>query len=128
MIHTDFTSENWAYADKKVFIFGGTGGLGSRLARYLARDYDVAKLGSEKVNLLDGDAVKKFIGWDADIIINMAGYNYNSFLHRYKDYTEIDKQINVNIMGNIHILNAALPLMRKNKYGRIIIASSILTP
>lgn len=128
MIHTDFSSENWFYADNKVVVFGGTGGLGSRLVRYLSKDYDVGKVGSKDVDLRDAPKVESFLkSCDADVIINMSGYNYNSFLHKYKDYTEIDRLIDVNIWGNIHLLTAALPLMREKKYGRIILASSVLT-
>ena len=101
MIHTDFNSENWFYADNKVVVFGGTGALGSRLVRYLSKDYDVGKLGSKDIDLCDAPKVQSFLkSCDPDVIINMAGYNYNSFLHKYNDFSEIDHLINVNIWGN----------------------------
>ena len=61
MIHTDFTSENWIYADNKVVLFGGTGGLGTRLVRRLGKKYDVAKVGSKDVDICDAIQVRNFI-------------------------------------------------------------------
>jgi len=128
MIHTDFTSENWIYADNKVVVFGGTGGVGSRLVRYLSKDYNVGKVGSKDVDICNAPAVESFLKFcDADVIINSSGYNYDCFLHKYETFEEIDRLININIWGNIHILKAALPLMRKKKYGRIILLSSVLS-
>jgi NAD(P)-dependent dehydrogenase (short-subunit alcohol dehydrogenase family) len=47
-------------------------------------------------------------------------------LHKYKDNeNELAKQVDINILGVTKCLSYALDSMRKNKYGRIILASSI---
>lgn len=129
MIHTEFHTEDWLYAENKIVLFGGTGGLGERLAQYFSSDYNVGKVGSKDVDVGSPSDVADFLqSSEPDIIINMSGYNHSSFLHKYvDDMDEIEHMIDVNIWGNIHILNEALPLMRKNGYGRIILASSVLS-
>lgn len=115
---------------KKLVLFGGTGGLGEELGKKLEANYDVLSLGSKKLDITDKLAVDKFFHInDIDIVINMAAYNYDSFLHKYEyeRYHEIDKQLNVNIKGNINILSSCLPYMKKKQYGRIIAASSVLS-
>ena len=58
----------------------------------------------------------------------MSGYNHNTILHKYDgNDIEIKKQIQINIEGNLNILANCLPSMRENKYGRIILTSSILS-
>ena len=131
MIHTDFYSDDWIYGEDKIILFGGTGGLGEKIAQYFSSDYNVGKIGSKDVDVCSSSEVGEFLELsNPDIIINMSGYNYNSFLHKYEanGYNhEIEEMIDVNIWGNINILNHALPLMRKNGYGRIILASSVLS-
>ena len=129
MIHTDFFSEKWIYADNKVIIFGGTGGLGSQIANEMSNNWEVAKVGSRHANVTDAKAVNNLISLsDADVIINMSGFNSSSFLHKVdtEEGGSVDDIIEVNIRGNINILRSALPQMRKNGYGRIILASSVL--
>ena len=124
----NFYSDGWLSSDNKVVVFGGTGGLGRGLCTSLSGEYDVVKVGSADVNITDPVAVSTFLkDLNPDIIINMSGYNYNSFLHKYDNYDDLEKMIEVNIYGNIHILCNALPLMREKGYGRIILASSVLS-
>ncbi len=115
---------------KKLVLFGGTGGLGEKLGKKLETNYDVLSLGSKQLDITNKLAVDKFFHInDVDIVVNMAAYNYDSFMHKYEHekYHEIDKQIDVNLKGNINILSSCLPYMRKKKYGRIIAASSVLS-
>ena len=111
-------------------LFGASGGLGRQLIDSLSIDYKTFALSSKDVNVTSFDEVKKFFDNNSiDIVINLTGYNFNSFIHKYdkKSINEINKAINVNIIGNTNILINCLPKMRKNKFGRIILASSILS-
>lgn len=118
---------------KSIIIFGGTGGIGSGLYHYIKeRNYfldeqiSVIPLGSKDVDLSKEKEVKSFFECNKpDVIINMSGINYDGFLHKV-NLDEVRRLININIMANINILNCVLPYMRKNKYGRIILPSSIL--
>ena len=130
MIYTDFENNDWKKADHKIIVFGGTGGIGGRLVERLSKTWDVGKVGSRTVDITDRQSVVDFLDWaNAGIIINMSGYNYNSFLHKYNydSFGGVEDMIDVNIYGNINILTAALPIMRQLNYGRIILASSVLS-
>lgn len=114
---------------KTVALFGAGGGLGSQLRPLLKAKYNVLALRSAYVDITDLDQVNQFFNsYQPDIVVNLSGYNYDSFLHKYSqdNYDEINKQIDINIKGNINILSSCLPYMREKQYGRIILVSSIL--
>jgi NAD(P)-dependent dehydrogenase (short-subunit alcohol dehydrogenase family) len=112
---------------KKIAFFGGSSGLGSQVIPYLQSKYDVSSIGSKVVNLIKNDDITNYFDINSpDIVIIFSNYNYNSFLHKYKDNeNELAKQVDINISGVTKCLSYALDSMRKNKYGRIILASSI---
>jgi NAD(P)-dependent dehydrogenase (short-subunit alcohol dehydrogenase family) len=112
---------------KKIAFFGGSGGLGSQVIPYLQSKYDVSSVGSVVVNLTENADIANYFNLNSpDIVVIFSNYNYNSFLHKYRDNeNQLDKQIDINITGVTKCLSYALDSMRKNNYGRIIIASSI---
>lgn len=113
---------------KKIVIFGGTGGLGSKITERLT-DYELFSLGSKDIDVTDNKAVQHFFETnDVDIVINMSGVNHDCFIHKLPLCNEdlINKQIDVNIKGNLNILGNCLTNMRNNLYGRIITISSVL--
>ena len=112
---------------KKIAFFGGSGGLGSQVIPYLQSKYDVSSVGSVVVNLTKNADISNYFNLNSpDIVVIFSNYNYNSFLHKYKDNeNQMDKQIDINITGVTKCLSYVLDSMRKNNYGRIIIASSI---
>jgi NAD(P)-dependent dehydrogenase (short-subunit alcohol dehydrogenase family) len=114
---------------KNVVLFGAGGGLGSQLLPLLEQKYKVLAVRSTDVDVTNYDQVNQFFQSNQiDIVINLSGYNYDSFIHKYSqsDYNEINKQIDINIKGNINVLSSCLPHMREQKYGRIILISSVL--
>lgn len=114
---------------KKIALIGGSGGIGSKLASLLSSKYYTFNMSSKDLNLTDIYNLNSFfLNNDIDIVINLAGYNFDCFLHKYNEtnYQEIDKQLNVVVKGSINLLNACLPSMRDRGFGRIIMASSIL--
>lgn len=113
---------------KKVVIFGGTGGLGSQVTERLT-DYELLSLGSRDLDVTNSKAVQHFFETnDIDIVINMSGINHDCFIHKLPTCDEdmVNKQIDVNIKGNLNILRSCLANMRNNLYGRIITISSVL--
>jgi NAD(P)-dependent dehydrogenase (short-subunit alcohol dehydrogenase family) len=114
----------------RIVLFGGSGGLGSQLKPKLDKDYKVISLSSKDVDVTNYNEVRDFfVGNDIDIVINLSGYNYNSFLHKYGEDNIVEryKQIDVNIIGSMNILTNCLPQMRERNFGRIILISSILS-
>jgi len=114
---------------KTITLFGGTGGLGSQLVPLLKEHYSIIAVGSKDVDVTNYAAVQSFFNTnEVDILINLSGYNYDSFLHKYTEdsYSEVLKQIDINIKGTINVTSCALPQMREKQYGRIVLLSSVL--
>lgn len=59
-------------------------------------------------------------------LINCAGINYNSFAHKsdIKDWSNV---ITVNLIGTFNVIRCFLPIMREQRYGRIVNLSSIVS-
>jgi NAD(P)-dependent dehydrogenase (short-subunit alcohol dehydrogenase family) len=115
---------------KKIVVFGGTGGLGSKLIPFLEKKYDVTSVGSKNVDITSFSEVQKYFNEnDFDIVLNMSGSKYDVFLSKIKDsdQEDINKMIDVNIKGNINIVSSCLPKMIEKKYGRIISISSVFS-
>jgi NAD(P)-dependent dehydrogenase (short-subunit alcohol dehydrogenase family) len=113
---------------KKVIILGGTGGLGREVTQLLGEKYDVYAVGS-KLDITDFQALQRWFHVNQyDVVINLAGYNYDTLIHKYDEESiyEAEKQIKINALGNVNLLAACLPNMRTNGFGRVILISSVL--
>jgi NAD(P)-dependent dehydrogenase (short-subunit alcohol dehydrogenase family) len=113
---------------KKIVVFGGTGGLGSEVINLL-KNYNITAIGSKDVDISNFYEVETFFKENSyDIVINLAGINYDVFIHKINEthLDKINKQLDVNIKGTINIISNCLPAMRENNYGRIITISSVL--
>jgi len=111
----------------KIVFFGGTGGLGSKVIEHLGT-HTIKPVGSRLVNLEEELEIQKYFNSnkDLDVLVIFSNYNFNSFLHKYKDnQEELNKQIAINIGGVTTCIANALPNMRERNFGRIILASSI---
>lgn len=117
---------------KQIVIFGSTGGLGSQITELFEKEnnFEIHKPESDIVDISKRQVVENFFSDnDIDIVLNLAAYNFDSFIHKYSADIdkEIDRQVSVNVKGSVNILSSCLPKMRNNKFGRIIFASSIVT-
>lgn len=115
---------------KKILVVGGTGGLGSKVAEIMSEKYDVTKVGSKELDLRSIDQCENYFNNNEfDIIINLAGVNYDTFIHKIgsSNYENIQNMIDVNIKGTINLTSSSLKKMREKKYGRIIMISSVLS-
>jgi len=59
------------------------------------------------------------------VLVNCAGINYNKYAHKADPVLWADT-INVNLIGTFNMINALLPIMREQGYGRIINFSSVV--
>ena len=115
--------------NKKLVLFGATGGLGKKLLPFLEKNYDVIPLGSNDCNIVSaGECKKLFSSNEVDIVVNLAGLSIDRFIHKLcdKDHWDMYNQLDVNIQGTLNVLSTALPGMRERGFGRIILASSVL--
>jgi NAD(P)-dependent dehydrogenase (short-subunit alcohol dehydrogenase family) len=83
----------------------------------------------QKVNISNLEDVNLFIN-NLDVtneitLINCAGINYNSFAHK-ADLKDWHSVIDVNLKGTFNIINAFLPVMRIEGFGRIVNLSSVV--
>jgi 3-oxoacyl-[acyl-carrier protein] reductase len=115
---------------KKVLIVGGRGGLGSKVSKFMLDGYELTSVGSKDLDIRSINECEVFFKDKSfDIVINFAGVNYDSFIHKI-DSENIDKiqnLLDVNIKGTINLVSTVLKEMRKNRYGRIILISSVLS-
>ena len=115
---------------KKILIIGGSGGLGKQVSFILEKKYEVTSIGSKDLDIRDFNKCNLFFENNSyDIVINFAGINYDTLIHKI-NLNNIDKikdLIDVNINGAINVVSSCLKSMRDNKYGRIILISSVLS-
>jgi len=146
-------NEKYSFTDKKVLITGGTKGIGLAIAKYIinnesvsdlivcsrnAENVDSARLSFDKIptttkiwglecDVTDQKQVEIMINkHKPDIIITSAGTNTCKY---FKDTTNEDfqKQFDVDCLGVINCVRAALKHMIIKKEGRIVNISSLLT-
>jgi NAD(P)-dependent dehydrogenase (short-subunit alcohol dehydrogenase family) len=84
----------------------------------------------EKVDVSDYKSVGAWINGFESVpekitLLNCAGTNYNAVAHKADPETWA-RVIEVNLIGTFNIIHAVLPIMRDQKYGRIINFSSIV--
>lgn len=122
---------------KTIIITGASSGIGLVTGEYLARKgYKIYGLSRSKpesklINYLPCDVTDKeqvtkaFQAIDEEIfaVINNAGIGISGPIET-TEITEIDKIIDVNIMGVVNVCQVALPYLRKTK-GRIINIGSV---
>lgn len=135
--------------DKIVMITGAAGSIGEAIAEEFVKegakifitDLDKAKLAEIKAGIGDNcaykeaditvfddvkavfEASKAAYGNTIDILVNVAGIIGNRAVEDITE-EEWDKQFDVNCKGTFFFVKSAVPLMKKNKYGKIINFSS----
>ena len=135
--------------DKNVLVTGAAGSIGEAIAREFVKegarvfitDLDKTKLEAIKNNIGDKcafkeanitkwddvtavfDAFKAVYGERIDVLVNVAGIIGNRAVEDITE-EEWDKQFAVNCKGTFFFVKSAVPMMKKNKYGRIINFSS----
>lgn len=112
-----------------ILVVGGTRGLGAVIAEGLKRSDDVVcAVGTKDCDITDKESIDTLYHYDMyfDVIINFAGITAGGMFHKTKD-TNIQRMIDTNINGSVNLVHRALPGMRERHYGRIILASSILS-
>ena len=137
---------------KVAIVTGGTQGIGEAISLRFARegakvaivnrDIERGKKSVEKIKSHNGNAMnfvcdvsqKKSVlkmvenvlshFGTIDIVVGNAGLMINKPIEQYEE-SEWDSIIEVNLKGNFLLAQAIVPIMKSNKYGKIIFISSI---
>jgi len=83
-----------------------------------------------KLDVCNFEQINSFLqGRSADLkeitLINCAGITYNAFTHK-SDPVKWEKVVETNLFGTYNFIRALLPIMREQKFGRIINFSSVV--
>ena len=136
--------------NKKVFITGASGGIGSAICdKFLEQDFCLVLTSSSaekieklkkiygsnhyyyQVNLSSSDNLQNCLEKisqdhkDITVIINNAGKTHDNLIFRMKS-EQWSEVIQTNLNSNYQIIKSLLPNMLSNKYGKIIGISSIV--
>ena len=84
----------------------------------------------EKIDVTKMDEINDFIQRKAAVLqditlINCAGISYNAFTHK-SDPDKWKSVVETNLFGTYNFIRTLLPLMREQKFGRIINFSSVV--
>ena len=123
-----------------VIIIGASRGIGKYLfEKFKSLDFQIIGTynstfsnseGLSKVDVTDFNQVSDWIDKEKELInnitlINCAGISYNSFAHK-SDPAKWKNVIDVNLIGSYNCIRALLPIMRAQKFGRIINFASVV--
>jgi NAD(P)-dependent dehydrogenase (short-subunit alcohol dehydrogenase family) len=83
-----------------------------------------------KIDVCNLDEINSFIALRREelkeiTLINCAGISYNSFTHK-SDSEKWKSVVETNLFGTYNFIRALLPIMREQKFGRIINFSSVV--
>jgi short-subunit dehydrogenase len=131
---------------KKVFITGGTSGLGAALARYYdSHGYMVGVCGRDESRFKSEfpsssaikfyradvsnrkeifDVIKEFSVGGLDLVIANAGFSH-SRKTKVPNFDESEAIIQVNLLGTLYTFEAALESMLKKQQGHLVAISSV---
>ena len=128
-----------SFADKRIMLTGGSGGIGELTAAALMREgADVAVVsrsdgprGARHIRAdlatMDGiaQACRIAAREDPDILINMAGVQFFGPAET-QPLEDLRSGYNVNLVAPVALCNACLPAMRRRNAGQIVNIGSIL--
>ena len=127
--------------NKVILVTGASSGIGFEIATYLSKNNYIVYGGSRslaitedfkpiKLDVTDDESVKEVVAevfareGRIDVLINNAGVGSAGAIEK-TPIEDIRKSFEVNLFGVVRMCQAVLPLMRQNKFGKIINISTL---
>lgn len=96
----------------KIFITGGSGHLGQKLVEYLSNEHNVYAPDRNECDILDISGLKTIISsFHPNIVIHLA-----AFVDTFGCEKDIEKALDVNVLGTINMVKACLEVECKFIY------------
>ena len=127
---------------RRVFITGGSSGLGLALARHYLEQGDVVGVCSRSerevlggraqhhaVDVTDGPALKRVVESFASESLDVMVINAGVHVRHKTPWPDVDvarKNVEVNVLGAVNALDAALGIFRKRGRGRVVLVASVV--
>lgn len=126
-----------------IIITGASRGIGNYLFNSFSKNNQELVIGTYfntipsenigmyiKLDVCDYEQVADFVQTKSDVLkeitlINCAGITYNAYTHK-SDPQKWKNVVETNLFGTYNLIRALLPLMREQKFGRIINFSSVV--
>lgn len=121
-----------------IVVIGASGGIGRQLATMLPdkvyRTTHISLTGTAggiKLDITDPISVQEFASWadrmlgDKIVVVNASGLNKNGVVHKLED-GDWDVVMDVNLRGPFLLCKHLVPVMKRRKWGRIIMLSSVV--
>ena len=123
-------------------ITGASGGIGYELFKKLSKEYELIAISNKKklekngngicvnVNLLNHEEIDKLVDKYKDMlekitVLNLAVKSFDGLLANYP-MNKVRETFELNFFSNLYLVQALLPIMINQKWGRIIHFSSIV--
>lgn len=130
--------------EKIAIVTGGSSGIGRAAAlslrkrglkvyEFSRRDIDTADICHISADVTDEDAVRTAVQTvyekegRIDVLVNCAGFGISGAVE-FTELADARRQLDVNFFGNVNCTRAVLPIMRKQKSGRVVCISSVAGP
>jgi NAD(P)-dependent dehydrogenase (short-subunit alcohol dehydrogenase family) len=126
-----------------IILTGASGGLGSFITEHLSKDFEIIGTYNThkpshtdpmvsfcQVDTTNSGSIERFVASVSDklqkiVLINMVGISLEGMGHKMSDDTW-NRVVDTNLKGTFLMCRALLPLMRDQKWGRIINISSVV--
>ncbi len=131
------------FNDKKLFLTGGTGSIGSSICSYfnnngckeiystttnidkVRSDQDFIKFKELNLNNIETCNLDDLFDFDIDFLVLNAGLNKDNIFLRMSP-NEWNSVINVNLNSSFYLLKHFVKKMVKKRYGRVVFISSVV--
>lgn len=112
---------------KRALITGTSRGIGKAIKElFIEKGFEVFSPTRQEMDLKSNESIKKYVSnlGAVDILVNCAGINDLASIDEMTE-DKLQEMLQVNLISQTMLIKEVSPLMKKNKYGRIVNFASI---